>query len=370
MRRGPQALKVRLSDAVRRDLLLIVRQRSLPNAFVDRARIILRLEIDPCVSVAAAALGVSVKFVRRWRNRFLEGSRRRIEQLVDRPRSGRPVRIDAVSRCELVAMACGSPADAGERGRDIWTLDSLRARFVAKHPKVGISRTSVLRILSSDGIRPHRIRLWLHSPDPNFRRRVTEICELYLNPPDDSVVLCVDEKTGMQALGRRHPLRLPSRRRAGRLEFEYVRNGTRTLFAAFNTRTGEVFGRVRAQRGAADLVAFMEDLAQRYPGEQIHIVWDNLNIHFDGAEERWTRFNRRHQNRFHFHYTPIHASWVNQVELFFSILHRRVLRYAAYDDVRTLTRAVSGFIERWNRVERHPFRWVFKGYPSSESKAA
>ena len=120
----------------------------------------------------------------------------------------------------------------------------------------------------------------------------------------------------------------------------------------------------------ADLVAFMEDLAQRYPGEQIHIVWDNLNIHFDGAEERWTRFNRRHQNRFHFHYTPIHASWVNQVELFFSILHRRVLRYAAYDDVRTLTRAVSGFIERWNRVERHPFRWVFKGYPSSESKAA
>jgi transposase len=363
-------VRVRLSDGVRGDLLYIVRQRSLPNAFVDRARIILRLEIDPCVCAAAAALGVSVKFVRRWRGRFLATSRRRIEQLVDRPRSGRPVRIDAVSRCELVAMACGSPADAGERDRDVWTIDSLRSRFVAKHPKLEISRTSVLRILTSDGIRPHRIRLWLHSPDPDFRRRVTEICELYLNPPKDSVVLCVDEKTGMQALGRRHPLRLPSRRRAGRLEFEYVRNGTRALIAAFNTRTGEVFGQVRAQRGAADLVEFMEGVAERYPRQQIHVVWDNLNIHFDGAVQRWARFNRRHRGRFHFHYTPIHASWVNQVELFFSILHRRVLRYAAYDDARALTRAVSGFIERWNRVEKHPFRWVFKGYPSAERKAA
>jgi len=187
-------------------------------------------------------------------------------------------------------MACGKPADFGLVHRQTWTLDALHACFVAHHRDVEISRTSVFRILSAASVRPHRVRLWLHSPDPQFREKVAEICELYLNPPEGGVVLCVDEKPGMQALGRKHPFKLPGPERDGRWEFEYKRNGTRVLLAAFNPHTGDVYAEVRARRTGRDLVEFMQAVGRRYKGKQIHVIWDNLNIHYDGKEERWSKF--------------------------------------------------------------------------------
>ena len=236
---------------------------------------------------------------------------------------------------------------------------------------VEISRTAVIRILSQAEIRPHRIKMWCHSPDPDFREKVTDICDLYRNPPAGSIVLCVDEKTGMQALGRKHPDRQPQPGQNARQDYEYVRNGTRKLLAVFNPHTGEVYGQVRASRTAADLLEVMEEVAKRHPGVQIHVVWDNLNIHHDGPSKRWSKFNRRHGGRFHFHYTPIHASWVNQIEIFFGILQRRVLRHGVFNSLEDLDRAVEAFIEHWNRREAHPFRWTFKGYPlQRDAKAA
>jgi len=200
---------------------------------------------------------------------------------------------------------------------------------------------------------------------------VTEICDLYLRPRAGELVLCVDEKTGMQALGRKHPTKAAKPGKDGKFEFEYIRNGTRKLIAAFNPHTGEVYGEMRENRMAADLVEFMEEIARRYPGQVIHIIWDNLNIHYDGADQRWTRFNERHGGRFRFHYTPIHASWVNQVELFFSVLAKRVLRYGEHNSLEKLDEDVLGFISSWNALERKPFRWTFIGYPSEPaSKAA
>ena len=128
-------------------------------------------------------------------------------------------------------------------------------------------------------------------------------------------------------------------------------------------RTGEVYGEVRPNRKAEDLVEFMEAVARRYPTGEVDVVWDNLNIHCDGACARWTEFNQRHGGRFHFHYTPIHASWVNQVELWFGILQRRVLRHGVFNSLAELDQAVLGFIAHWNANERKPFRWTFKGYP-------
>lgn len=299
---------------------------------------------------------------RRWRDRFLREGR--VSALQDRPRSGRPVEIDAVARCEVIAMACGEPSDFGVKFRDVWTTDALHARFLDLHPDREMSRTSVLRILNQKGIHPHRVKMWLHSPDPRFREKVTSICELYLNPPAGAVVLCVDEKTGMQALGRKYPVRGLAPNRNRRMDYEYVRNGTRKLLAAFDPHTGDVYGEVRESRTAEDLVGFMEAVASIYPDQQIHIVWDNLNIHFDGPDKRWTKFNARHGGRFHFHYTPIHASWVNQVELLFGILQRRVLRYGVFDSLEALDEAVIGFLDHWNRYECHPFNWTFKGYRS------
>ncbi len=312
--------------------------------------------------------GVNESTVRRWRQRFLKDGR--LKGLSDKPRSGRPVEIDAVSRCLVVAMACGEPSDFGEAFRDVWTVDSLFARFQALHPGKQMSRTAVVRILNAEQIRPHRVKMWLHSPDPKFREKVTDICKLYLAPPPGSVVLCVDEKTGMQALGRKHPVKGPAPGRDRRMDYEYVRNGTRKLLAAFDPHTGDVYAEAREGRTAADLVEFMDEVAAIYPDQQVHVVWDNLNIHHDGRDERWTKFNKRHGARFHFHYTPIHASWVNQVEMFFGILQRRVLRHGVFDTLDALVKAVIGFIDHWNRHESHPFDWTFKGYRSRCTKRA
>lgn len=328
-----------------------------------RAKVVLMVEEDANVSRVARRLDVSRDTVRKWRDRYLaEGPK----GLRDRPRSGRPVEIDPLVRCLVVAMACGKPEDFGVLCRQVWTLDSLHAAFLQEMEDwsgAQISRSSLVRILYEADLKPHKMRMWLHSPDPEFRSKVTEICELYLAPPAGAIVLCVDEKTGMQALGRKHPTRQPAPNRAGRIDYEYVRNGTRKLLAAFNPHSGEVYGEVREHRKAVDLVEFMDNLAELHPQGDVHIVWDNLNIHYDGPDQRWTKFNQRHGNRFHFHYTPLHASWVNQIELFFGILQRRVLRHGVFDSLEELDRAVLGFIEHWNTHEQHPFAWKFKGYP-------
>jgi transposase len=179
-----------------------------------------------------------------------------------------------------------------------------------------------------------------------------------MTPPEGATVLCIDEKPGMQALEQRFPMRPSNPGRLGRKEFEYKRQGTRTLIASYNTRTGEVLGHVGPTRKADDLVAFMEHVAQRHPTGPVYVIWDNLNIHYG---PRWTEFNSRHGGRFHFVYTPKHASWVNQIEIWFSILARRVLRHASFRSVDELTARVRDFIERWNQRDAHPFRWTFRG---------
>ena len=204
--------------------------------------------------------------------------------------------------------------------------------------------------------------MWLHSPDPEFRAKVNEICELYHNPPTGSVVLCIDEKTGMQAIERKHMDGDPRPGRDRRREFEYVRHGTQSLIAAFEVHTGTVHAVCGATRTGNDLEAFVEELAARDPETEVHVVWDNLNIH-TAMKKRWGPFNERHGSRFHFHFTPVHASWVNQIELWFGILGRRCLRNASFPGTEELRAAVHGFIEQWNREDGHPFCWTFEGYP-------
>ena len=269
-RRGRRPRPVRLTARERKQLLEIAGQYGRPYREVLRARILLVLERDPCVSAAARRLEVDVKTVRRWRDRFVE--KRHKEALRDKPRSGRPPQIGLLSRCELLSMACGRPSDFGERTRDVWTIDSLLERFRRRRSRPSMSRTSVIRILSEAEIRPHRVRMWLHSPDPEFRPKVKRICRLYLRPPRDGVVLCIDEKSGMQALGRKHDLRLASRGRSGRHDCEYVRHGTRTLFAAFNPHTGDVYSEVRKGRKTVDILDFMEAVARRYPRKKIYVI--------------------------------------------------------------------------------------------------
>lgn len=356
---GLRAQRLHVAPPVREVLEELARSTRAEARLVERARIVLLAAKGLANAEVARRVGCHVDTARKWRRRFAEDPR--VATLDDQPRSGRPAQISAATRCELIKLACDKPANHGVKHQSTWTYRAL-AGALAKEKRVQLSVSEVGRILRNEDFRPHKMRLWLHSPDPDFCPKVQRICDLYHRPPEGAHVVCVDEKTGMQALGRRFPSKLPAPGRAGRFEFEYVRHGTWCLFGGFDIRTGELFGQCKARREANDLVDFMEALARRYPTGEVYVVWDNLNIHYDGKDERWTRFNVRHGNRFHFVYTPLHASWINQIEIWFSLLQRRVLRHGDFPDANALRRAVMSFIRDWNRKEAHPFNWTFRGH--------
>jgi len=334
-------------DALRAGIVLLA-GKGLPNAEIARQ------------------LRCTDKTVRKWRNRFAENGS--VKALKDLKRSGRPALVTVEQRAELVKLACDRPAGSKQAFRDVWTYELLAEVFLAT-VGVSLSTSEVGRILRQSDLRPHRVRPWLHSPDPQFREKSRAICKLYRNIPAGARVVCVDEKTGIQALERRYPGRPSVPGRVGRREFEYIRHGTTTLIAAFDVASGKVFGECRPTRKAADLLEFMENLAIRYPAGDVYIVWDNLNIHHG---ERWNEFTARHGGRFRFIYTPLHASWLNQIEIWFSILQRRLLRRGSFASLDELLLKVIAFIAHWNLEEAHPFKWKFRGRfaPAREQRAA
>ena len=349
----PFATRVHVAPPVRAALEKLTRRAKSPRRDVDWARIVLAAAAGSSNVEIARTLGLTEKTVRKWRSRFAACSVR--AALDDAKRSGRPASIPLEARCELIKVACDRPPEIALR--DIWTHESL-SECLRRSTGWRISHSEIGRILRAEDFRPHRMRLWLHSPDPDFKAKVRTICGLYTRTPTDANVLCVDEQTCMQALERKHPGRRATPGRSGRRDFEYVRHGTRALIAAFDIKTGRVFGQCRQRRTAEDLRQFMEALTERYPTGDVYIVWDNLNIHHG---EAWRLFNRRHGGRFHFVYTPLHASWVNQIEIWFGILQRRILKHGNFPTLVELAAQVMAFVAYWNRREAHPFRWTFRG---------
>jgi transposase len=355
MARGPQAEPLRISREQRPRLELLAHRTRAGHALVMRARIIVFSAKGMGTAAVAERVGCADRTVRKWKKRFRECPM--VRTLEDKGRSGRPARIAVTTRCQLVKLACERPEDDKAPFRDIWTYKSLAE---ALHIETGVklSVSEVGRVLRFHEIRPHHIRYWLNSQDPEFEIKAERICQLYLAPPEGSHVICVDEKP-MQALERLHPTERGPHGEV-QFEYEYVRWGTCCLLGAFDTQTGQVFGRVVPQRTAEELVEFMERLAARYPTGDVYIIWDNLNTHYDGPDQRWQKFNARHGHRFHFVYTPIHASWMNQVEVWFSILGRRVLRCGSFDSTTSLGWRVHEYIWHWNHHEAHPFRWTWR----------
>jgi transposase len=358
MRPNPQRVQIRLAPPVRQELQQLASRVHAPHAVVVRAKLILLSAAGWGAAEVARRVGVSDRTVRKWKRRFA-GDPRAVS-LSDAPRSGRPPTITVEQRCQLVQLACERPQAAKKPlpFRNVWTHRSLAEGFKLL-TGVSISASEVGRILRFEELRPHRIRQWLKCSDPEFEHKARRVCRLYLRPPEDGVVLSIDEKP-MQALSRIHPTRVDPRDASLRHEYEYKRNGTQCLLGAFDVGTGRVIARVVPKRSAQALVDFMEEVARRYPVGKVYVVWDNLNIHYDGKDERWTEFNRRHGHRFRFIYTPKHASWLNQIEIWFSILHRRVLRCGSFDSVREQAAEVRGFIRHWNHHEAHPFRWTWR----------
>ncbi len=281
-----------------------------------------------------------------------------MRSLDDRPRSGRPPEVPLAVRARLISLACERVDDDKTPFRVLWSYGALQTELETE-TGIRLSVSEIGRILRNVAIRPHRVRMWLNSQDEQFAEKSRTVCHYYVSPPKGVTVLCVDEKR-LFAHDHSPGLKPPGRHRDVRREYQWSRNGSSVLLAAFDVGTGRVYGECRARRTGQDLVEFMEAVAQRVPGKVV-VIWDNLNVHHDGPSKRWTQFNDRHGERFTFVHTPKHASWLNQVECWFSLLERRVLRHASFPDVPTVNARTSGFIDHWNQHDAHPFNWTFRG---------
>jgi transposase len=351
--RGPRAPAVKLSREDRESLQALIRRGTAAQRDVQRARLALMVHEGQTTSAIASSLGLSRPTVTLWRDRLACFG---VEGLQEAPRSGRPRRLADAQRLQLLALAC-QPAE--QDGRATPTLDELCERATTHGVVDSVSRSHLQRILQAGDVRPHRVRQWLHSPDPQFREKVNAICRLYRQAPKGSVVLSIDEKTGIQAIERKHADRAPQPGRLRRREFEYIRHGTQALTAALDVHSGRVLASCTDRRTQDDLVAFMDSVASAYPTGTVHVIWDNLNTH--RAQAVWDAFNARHGQRFVIHFTPLHASWVNQIELLFGIYSRRVLRHASHTSTTHLRQRTEAFIAQRNAAPR-PFKWTFAGF--------
>ena len=287
----------------------------------------------------ASQLNIHRNHVSKWRGRFLE---ERIAGLLDSPRSGRPAKYSPARIKKVVETVCGPPP----KGYGRWSQ-----RLLSK--KLKIPQRTIGEILKKHDLHPHRLRTFNFSPDPRFGEKLLEVVGLYMAPPENALVLCMDEKTGIQALDRTQPL-LPLR--SGKptcVSNEYVRHGTRTMLAAIELGTGRATAWVNKTRKSVDFVAFMDKVVKDYPNQRLCVVMDNLNTHKGKAAQAWLE---KHP-QVTFHYTPTHASWVNLAECFFSILSRQSLHQSVHKSARELTNHLNAFVKSYNK-SCGPFVWT------------
>jgi transposase len=343
-----------ITDEERAELQRRVRAHTTPQRTAKRARIVLLAADGLPNRQIAPMVGMNEHTVAQWRRRFeAEG----LAGLQDRKRSGRPLVYDHDQRLRIVATVTQEPPDPASH----WSHSQL-AKALAD---MGISASQIGRILADLDIKPHRVRSWITRPDdPGFWERAADICGLYLVPPTNALVLSVDEKTGIGARSRTRPTTAPAPGRPARQEHEYVRHGTAILLAALDVHGGGIFTATDLDRNTAvNFIDFLDALDAKVPAElDIHLVLDNGSSHI-ARDTRWWLVAHP---RFHAHYTPSHASWLNQVELFFSILARRLLKRGEFRSVEDLVAKVMAFIDDYNRTAT-PFRWTYDGRPLKAS---
>ncbi|HUF96324.1 MAG TPA: IS630 family transposase [Acidimicrobiia bacterium] len=339
-----------ITDEERAELERRVRAHTSTQRAVKRARVVLLAAEGVANRRIGEMVGMDQHYVGVWRRRFETD---RLPGLEDRPRSGRPRVYGHDERVRIVAKATSERPETESH----WS-HRLLAEDLADD--MGISESQVGRILAELDIKPHRVRSWLSRPDdPDFWERAADVCGLYLSPPQNALVLSVDEKTAVPARSRKHPTRPAEPGRPERQEFEYRRHGTASFITALNVVSGEVLARDVDRNTAVNFISFLEDIDRMVdPTLEIHLVMDNGAAHVAKATKAWLADHPR----FVAHHTPKHASWLNQVELFFSILTRRLLRRGEFSSRDDLIGRVMDFIREHNSKAK-PFRWTYDGSP-------
>lgn len=316
----------------------LVRSPTTPQGLALRSRIVLAAAAGDSNQEIAQALRIPEVTAGKWRRAFATSG---IDGLQDAPRGGRPPKHGPEVWQRIEERACQQPERYSR-----WSV-----RTLARDLKLPAS--TVHEVLVAGGLQPHRVRTFTFSPDPDFEAKLLDIVGLYLDPPDNALVLCVDEKSGIQALDRTQP-GLPLRARRPRTwTNEYVRNGTQALLAALDVATGRVIGHVKDRRTSANFLRFMDDVVAAFPQRVLHVVLDNLNIHKNPAAQRWLA---RHPD-VHFHHTPTHASWLNLIECFFSILTKQGLSQRVDRSKRSLRAFLLQYLDAYNETSR-PFQWT------------
>jgi transposase len=338
-----------VTKAERQRLEHLVRAHKSPQRMVRRARVVLLAAEGWPSRRIAVEVGLSENSVGLWRRRF---DKDRMAGLEDMPRSGRPRLYGHDERLKIVAAVTSERPEFESQ----WS-HRLLADYLGD---VGISASQVGRILAELDIKPHLVRSWLARPDdPMFWERAADVCGLYLSPPVNALVLSVDEKTAVGARSRKHPTRPARPGSPERVEFEYRRHGTASFIAALDVHTGEVRGQDVDRNDAAHFIEFLVELdATIDPALAIHLVLDNGSSHVAKATKAWLD----EHPRFVAHYTPKHSSWLNQVELWFSILTRKLLRRGEFASREELIARVMAFIRDYNHSAK-PFRWTYDGSP-------
>jgi transposase len=332
---------MKLTKGERLELTKQAASRSVRAEDARRARCVLLLADGKTWAEVRSKLECNDEFIARWSSRF---AAERLAGLYSRHR-GQPARtLTPKLEARILETTRRAPAD----GSTHWSSRKLGKAL-------GISHMMVARVWAKHGLKPHRLERYMASNDPDFEDKAADVIGLYLNPPAHAAVFCVDEKTAIQALDRLDPVLPLSPGRAERHGFEYFRHGTLSLYAAFNTKTGEVLGKTAQRHTSAEFVAFLTDIVINQPrGKEIHVIADNLSAH---KTKRVDEFLVTHSN-VHLHFTPTYSSWLNQVELWFAKIERDVIARGVFTSVPDLKRKLMRYIRQYNQQPK-PVKWKY-----------
>jgi transposase len=329
-----------VTDEERRALLRLTKRARANRALAFRAQLVLACAEGAANTAVARRYRTTNATVGKWRQRFVD---QRLDGIYDEPRVGAPRTISD----EDVEAVIVNTLETTPVGETHWSTRTMAA-------KAGMSHATIGRIWRTFGLKPHVTESFKNSPDPQLIEKVRDVVGLYMNPPTNAVVFSFDEKSQIQALARAQPILPMDFGQPERRSHNYIRHGTLDLFAALNVATGEVLARCKPQHRAADFVAFLREIEARVdPALEVHVVLDNLSAHRAPVVHRWLL---RHP-RFHLHFTPTYASWLNLVERFFGLLTEKALRRGSHTSVPQLREAILAYVQAHN-AKGTPFKWT------------